>query len=170
MSIDLTVKKDISKDAQYIQDQNNHASALSISSGNVGVATTKPTALLSVQANPYPADAINVQNTKGQPIVSLKQGTNGHGNFFIQRTDGSTAAKLTGGSGYVCAKGGNFGVGTNDPGAQLDVDGDVRCESLTVTNGTTISFTKVPPASKAPDPSRLESLFIDPKTGKLYYQ
>lgn len=155
MSLDLVVNDAISSSNQTVQDQDGNASALQISSEKIRVqssgANTNGVVLLG--------------STNNQNIASLSEGGSNNGNLLIYNTSGDLVCRLIGGNttSWVMSNGGSFGVGTDAPAATLDVNG-------TLASNGTVAFTGIQPASKAPDSSKLEALFIDTDTGMLYYQ
>ncbi|WP_298425874.1 hypothetical protein [uncultured Kordia sp.] len=175
MSLDIQVTNPISAASQFIKDQDGNNSNISVSTSEVGIGTDIPTARLSIKAvNGYTNETFNITNANtGDSIIAFMQGGNGHGNFAVKRIDGKVAVALNGGGSSwvnVDTNGGNFGVGTSSLQAMLDVNGNARCTMLTVVKGYQTSILNIPQASIAPNPGRLETLFIDPSTGKLYYQ
>ena len=98
-------------------DSTSHATKgnviLQPAGGNVGIGTTAPTSLLSINNPTASTDAINVVgNTAGENIVTIGQGANRVGVMALKYT-GSTKIFLTSrGNSYFI--GGNVGVGTTD--------------------------------------------------------
>lgn len=153
MSLDLVVNSAISSDAQFVTDQEQNSSILSLSSEAVGIGTETPNAPLCIKAISSDSDHqdfVLLHSDTDQVIVSIKQGANGNGNVKLFLSDGTEAVRLAGGG--------------------ITVNEKVTCEKLRVDDGSNITFKEVPAASTAPNPDQLESLLIDPSTGKLYYQ
>ena len=163
MSKDLAVINDLSKDAQYVQDQDGNKSTLSLSTGSVGIATKSTDNPLTVQSSGKGKDVIEVVGSSGNSLISLRDGANGHGNLFLRTSDGDSKVRFSAGTGKSYINNGeNVGVGTDNPGALLDVNGSAQVKTLVIL--------KMAAASEAPSGANLETVLIDPTTGNLYYQ
>ncbi len=104
---------------------------LLVETGNVGIGTTNPTQKLSVAGNIAALDY----------ILTGGSGTTGH--LDVLNSSDSTMIELSAnGNSYL--NGGNVGIGTTNPGAKLEVNGDIFINSLnsgflTITNANTTS-------------------------------
>ena len=105
--------------------------------GNIGIGTTSPTQKLDVRGGMRLGDGttaeqdINFINNVGNWQVGINNAGNGTNSnqFFIY----DSAYRLTVQNGT-----GNVGIGKTNPGSKLDVNGEIKCSSLTV-NGVAIT-------------------------------
>jgi hypothetical protein len=119
-------------------------SPISVSGGNVGIGETAPTWPLQVNGN------IRV-NTNNQTIASNIYDLISPGGTFAQLFPSITSDILTIGSGITSGNiiignstmTGNVGIGTPNPGATLDVNGNIRVANSITTSFSDLHLTSV---------------------------
>ncbi|MEO6003413.1 MAG: bZIP transcription factor [Opitutus sp.] len=84
------------------------------SSGNVGIGTTSPSRLLSLNGS---SNAYADFKIGGTPQTTI--GSDGNADFFVFDDQSSTYR-------FVVSTSGNIGIGTTSPSAKLEVRGDIR--------------------------------------------
>src|SRR3989344_6165134 len=111
--------------------------------GNVGIGTTTPASLLSVQGNALisgttttgsliATSTLFVGGTTGSSLVVLNSGNVGIG---TTSPGALFAVNQTGGGFYVLSTG-NIGIGTTSPASPLDVNGNIRTKSISTVDTT----------------------------------
>jgi len=122
------------------------------SSGNVGIGTTSPQA-------PFGGRALQLGNiSDARSVLTLQSSTTGRNSIYF--SDGTTGADTY--RGYIdyihsdntmtfgvetsealrITSSGNVGIGTTNPGAKLDVNGNARANRFTVPYGTVLTTYK----------------------------
>jgi hypothetical protein len=101
----------------------------------LGIGTTSPSYLLTLKPSTW--DGITLVNDDDTPLVQLTADFAGVGGGEIYLSDDEgrrnvvLSARPAESNLYVCARTGNFGIGTTSPAQKLEVDGQVFCDSAT---------------------------------------
>jgi trimeric autotransporter adhesin len=112
-------------------------STIALMGGNVGIGTTSPSSLLSLDAKRQ-YDGISLYDAYYNKTIDAKLeqwqfGAAGTAGRLVLYRGGATGTLISGyGDSYVNAYGGNFGVGTSTPAYTLDVDGIINIPQTTV--------------------------------------
>ena len=102
--------------------------------GNVGIGTTSPSAKLHVKASSLGQEGIIVENSLGKQTAHIGHLIDGTAYFKLADASGQNHAIIRdNGDSYLNALGGNVGIGTTSPGAQLHVSS---------ASGNTINLTR----------------------------
>ena len=113
--------------------------ALVVGSGNVGIGTTGPTAMLDVRGNIYFGAAAEQRLTSDGPNASMRITTSAGGGLILLPNNGAAKASFTSGTtcesgSQFCLANGNVGIGTTGPGYKLEVNGSTGLDGSLTTN------------------------------------
>ena len=105
------------------------------SSGRVGIGTSNPnSALHVVSSNNFLQQLLRLESSSGERAFI---GTNLQDNAYLQLYDGSgnlkTVFSTDGNDSYIDG-GGNFGIGTDNPATELDVNGTITADNVKLDN------------------------------------
>ncbi|HYG03014.1 MAG TPA: hypothetical protein VD927_11260 [Chryseosolibacter sp.] len=108
--------------------------------GKIGIGMT-PSKTVDIKSSGGDDQLRIIQSSTSNPVIRLREETNGAGNLIINDATGSTSARLYGaGDSYVNVKSGNFGIGTDSPASKLHVVAGSSAISWTPTVGTAAIF------------------------------
>ena len=143
-NINLTWKT-IQFDATTITFDNNSSEAMRITStGNVGIGTTSPGAKLDIHYFTAGGndDLLNIGLDASNPTRAKIYTENYDGNFGLWNS-GSTQQVKVSSDGDSYFNGGNVGIGTDSPGAKLEVAGDILINSGEYISWGTVGATSI---------------------------
>lgn len=109
----------------------NSTTAMHIESTNqyVGIGTTSPGSTLTVRRSGT-GSPFRIEDSGGVVLMNVNEDALGNAEVRLNDSSGTQTVRLdTSGSSYFT--GGNVGIGTNLPGAKLEVDGDIRLTNTT---------------------------------------
>ena len=82
---------------------------------------------LNLKSESTSSHPIVVRNSStDKDILRVTEGAEGNAKLSLSKADGTTTVKFTAGSGNSYITNGNVGIGTDDPSAQLMLEGDAR--------------------------------------------
>lgn len=124
MALNLQVENVVSTTAQSVKDQNGNASALTLSTDNVGIGTTNPSARLHIHSSDN--DALRITNSTLSKNVRMGVDSTG---VFIEPEENNSSIRLNANPTrvglYVRGTDGNVGIGTTNPRETLEVAGNI---------------------------------------------
>lgn len=86
---------------------------------------------LNLKSDSNTSAPIRVENSaSGDPIFEVKEGGGGNGKILLGKANGETMVQFSAGSGPSFINNGHVGIGTEDPTAQLSLEGDARIRLL----------------------------------------
>lgn len=103
--------------------------------GNIGIGTTNPGARLHVYTDDGVSPLRVNRNTNSANVLSLLVHPNGYGYMLVGDETGSARAMINS-RGPSFFTGGNVGIGTNNPGEKLEVDGRIAASGIKFPDGT----------------------------------
>jgi hypothetical protein len=99
--------------------------------GKIGIGTTSPDRNVKLETTGANAEIV-AQRTDGASVIL----SGGNNEVYVGSTSNHELRLLTNGNVKVTIDtSGNTGIGTTTPAAKLDVNGDINCTDLAVTNG-----------------------------------
>ena len=112
-----------------------------LAGGNVGIGTTSPGSLLTMQGGASTASLLNIASSTGNSVLFIGNngnvgiGTTSPGSLLTMQGGASTASLLniassTGNSVLFIGNNGNVGIGTTSPGSLLTMQGGASTASL----------------------------------------
>jgi hypothetical protein len=136
--IKVTDNGPLSGTAKYLSDGLGNDSKLALSTGNIGIGTTSPAALLTLQDG-------NVDNVSGSKL-RMVMGPNPY--WEIQANNGGVAAdrklvfntSASAGNVLTLTQAGNVGIGTTSPAATLEVKGGTSGFRSITSDATSATF------------------------------
>jgi len=113
-----------------------NGSSIYYNNGNVGIGTSAPSKLFTIKSDVMSDDMLMLQSGDDEFVFRVRQNSNGSGGVYVYDSNNVCNAFLYGdGDSYV--RGGNFGIGTNDPQTVLDVRGNASVTTGRLGVGTT---------------------------------
>jgi hypothetical protein len=162
MALNLQVENVVSATAQTVKDQNGNTSPLTLSTDKVGIGTAAPISKLHIlsaasdrpprlQSSPggtgsFAAGLDFYSGETGKGYVGVPDASAGFGAGELLLFGGpGTKTSLWAGSNrsVTLDTNGNVGIGTSEPGAKLDVAGELQVLSEFLSEPNTLHFTSV---------------------------
>jgi len=134
MALNLQIDNAVSTTAQTVKDQNGKASPLTLSTDKVGIGTTAPSAKLNIDPQGPGGIVIGNPDTGAGGFTSLLLDINaekaGHARIQCIKSSGTEWGVLS-----LNQHGGNVGIGTPNPQANLHVKGGTIVFDLSLSGG-----------------------------------
>ena len=157
MTTTLQLDSELNSTAQPLKDQSGKTSSLNLSTDSIGIGTATPKAKLHVTA-----DIIAGSDKNGQKFLFHSR-TNGDGDFLqITADDANGNWQFDKGLTFVRSTG-NFGIGTTNPQAKLDVTGNIALNG----SANTDAFFNIAPSDVSPNAGYIR--FGDNTGWKLHF-
>jgi len=117
--IKVTDNGPLSATAKYLSDGLGNDSALALSTGNIGIGTTSPSAKLDVSSSAATQIRVTTTSTSLEPQILMIDGSGDY--ISIRKEDRNILFAPQGAERMRITSAGNVGIGTNSPNAILDI-------------------------------------------------